>query len=869
MLACIKKVGLFGLALSVLAIPLTAQAQPAEAPTQPSEAPAAADAATEGAPAAPSTYLESIETPSSGTVDVINESDGLAAEAEAVEAGDPPAFVSKERENKIEEIVVSARKRQELLEDTPVSVTALSETTLREAGVTRIDDIAELVPNLTFQTSSTGTEALVYIRGVGTPRALTSYDPGVGIYIDGIFVPRAQGSLLNVVDIAQVEVLRGPQGTLFGKNTIGGAINFTTQKPTDEVEAFVQVDVGNVDAPHSQWLNSVTTRAMLNLHVDIGPLEDRVFMRMAFGSENQAGYMYNEELDQGWNDRNSLSFLGSLRILPHEDVTIDITGNWDRSHARGEGGECVFVQPTGLQGLAPGLADYCQEERKPYHFGANWNQLFDIQSTGAWGVLNWDIGPLPGLDEFSLKAIGAWRQQYIRSRQDTDLTPAPAVNAAGIGDIPIPAPEGTDSLLAMQGRPAKAQQFQTELQVNGSALDGRLNFVGGYFLFLENAQNRGATAALVDTINTRSVQPQLTDNWSWALYSQASFDLLEWLQLTAGLRYTEDKKETTAEKYDCVPSAEGCASFRESFNETNSKIFSTWNPMATLSATVPEDLIEDTVIDHLMGYFTYSSGFKGGGFNVIPPPADPLSGDQQPLQPFDPENMNSFELGFKTLSFDNRIATNLSLFYAKYDDIQVTAIRDLGYVDANGTPVIAQETLNAAKATTQGVELETVMNLGAGFRLEGSVGLFRGVYDNWDDAPSDVTTDFIDRSGETFRRVPEVQTHVALQKSFLIEANDSEFWGGYMTPRFDWYFQGPVRFQGPEYEAGLQGGYSLFNARLAYSFNGEATQLALWSQNLGNKRYRTNSIPLVTTFGIAQQLYGLPRTYGLELSHRF
>ncbi|HAC79492.1 MAG TPA: hypothetical protein DCG06_04295, partial [Deltaproteobacteria bacterium] len=227
MLACIKKVGLFGLALSVLAIPLTAQAQPAEAPAQPAEAPAAADAAVQGAPAAPSTYLESIETPSSGTVDVINESDGLAAEAEAVEAGDPPAFVSKEQEDRIEEIVVSARKRQELLEDTPVSVTALSETTLREAGVTRIDDIAELVPNLTFQTSSTGTEALVYIRGVGTPRALTSYDPGVGIYIDGIFVPRAQGSLLNVIDIAQVEVLRGPQGTLFGKNTIGGAINLT------------------------------------------------------------------------------------------------------------------------------------------------------------------------------------------------------------------------------------------------------------------------------------------------------------------------------------------------------------------------------------------------------------------------------------------------------------------------------------------------------------------------------------------------------------------------------------------------------------------------------------------------------------------
>ena len=628
------------------------------------------------------------------------------------------------------------------------------------------------------------------------------------------------------------------------------------------------VRTGNIDAPHSYGLNLVDSRAMLNLPIDIGPLKDRVFMRMAFASQNRAGYMYNELLDQGWNDRNSLAFLGSVRILPHDDVTIDISGNWDRSRTRGQGGECLYQQPTGLQGLEPLLAEYCQSERKPYHFSAEVPQFFDIASFGSWGVLNWDIGPLAGLDDLRVKALGSWRQQGIRSRQDTDLTPAPAVDVGRYGDVGWPAPVGADPNDALQGLPTRAQQFQGELQVNGAAFDERLNFVAGYFVFWENAKTVQGTQALMSVLKTRNVQNQNIDNWTWAIFTQASYDIVEWLQATAGVRYTEDKKGVVSKQFNCVPGGPGgsCSDFTAGFDDSGSAIFTDWSPMATLSSTLPEDLIEGAFLDHLMGYFTWSRGFRGGGFNVIPQPV-PGSTDLA-LQPFDPETLNSFEVGFKTLSFDRRVSLNLSLFLAKYDDIQVTSVRDLGDIDGDGAPDIAQETLNAAKATTHGLELEALVNPAEGWRIEGSLGLFKGVYDNFI-GPSDVTSQPIDRDGETFNRVPEMQAHVAVQYSIPLNLGASSFASGYLTPRIDWYYQSKVHFFGPEYNPGLQSGYNLLHARLSYSFNDDQSQFAFWGQNLANERYLTNSVPLVTSFGVADQLYGVPRTYGVELSHRF
>ena len=216
--------------------------------------------ATEPPPAAGVQYLESIEEGESAAPTA----DAVDAQAAALEGGDT-AGLSRRTGIRVEEIVVRARKRDELLEDTPVSVTALSEDTLREAGVVRLDQIQELVPNLQFQTSNNGLAAQVFIRGVGTSTAEIAFDAGVGIYVDGVFLPRAAGSVLDTVDVAQIEVLRGPQGTLFGKNTVGGALNITTVKPQQEAGASVLLRPGN--------LGTFDSRLSLDIPIDIGWFE--------------------------------------------------------------------------------------------------------------------------------------------------------------------------------------------------------------------------------------------------------------------------------------------------------------------------------------------------------------------------------------------------------------------------------------------------------------------------------------------------------------------------------------------------------------------------------------------------------------------
>jgi len=229
---------------------------------------------------APSGYVESIEEP--GTLGgEEDEVDAGEAQVETIEGGGDVPGVSKRQLARAEKIVVQARKREELLEETPIAVTALGEAELRESGVTRIDDIQLLVPNLIFQSDNTGAQTNVRIRGVGTSTDGVAFDPGVGIYVDGVFLPRAFGSLIDVVDVQQIEVLRGPQGTLFGKNTVGGAINITTVKPRDELEAFALVRPGNFDR--------VDTRVTLSVPVRAGWFDEKLFTRFSFASTQTPG----------------------------------------------------------------------------------------------------------------------------------------------------------------------------------------------------------------------------------------------------------------------------------------------------------------------------------------------------------------------------------------------------------------------------------------------------------------------------------------------------------------------------------------------------------------------------------------------------
>lgn len=784
---------------------------------------------------APSDFQRSMDAPPE-TMNEEFEADAAEAQADAIDSGEPTPGLDRRGRQRVEEIVVQARKRAELLEDTPVAVTVLGEQRLRESGIIQVNQIQDLVPNMAIQTGLDGQSPVIRIRGVGTSTFEAAFDPGVGFYVDGVFIPRAIGQLLDTVDIQQIEVLRGPQGTLFGKNTVGGAVSVTTAKPSDEFEGFALLRPGN--------FGTVVARTMLNIPI----LEDKIWSRFAFSSKSSSGYVDNTFRDTGLSRLGSLAFLGSLRLELIDDLAIDWSGQYADDQNNGRGGRCVFVQPGPLDALVPGFEQACESVSLPFKTSANVAQLNRITSSGTWGIIEYDAGELGPVEEVVVKSITSWRTQTVRQRFDLDANFFPTGQVSNVGGGSI-----TD------GSPGDQEQIQQELQVGGTAWEDRLHFVAGFFGFWENTASGRTVTVEAGPVSVITANFISTDNFTWALFGQGTADFTDWLSLTAGLRYTSDRKEFLQRATDLLtgqPPAEGSA------QET----FTSWTPMATLSVLTPEDWLLDTPIDHLMGYFTYSRGFKGGGFNAILQPAV----DSIDPTPFQPEILDNFEIGLKSIAFEGRLTANLALFYGDYDDIQVTQFLTEFDDPDDPTSVTSQRvTRNAAKATTKGVELELVSQPIDGLLINGSLGYVDARYDDFPDAEDQLTGDIINRAGQTFNRTPDFNSFVSVQYSIPVDIADSSSMNGWLTPRLEWAYRSRYHILEPELVDGIQSGYNLLNARLSYDFFDDQAQVAIWGQNLLDVAYFTEAFGAVSTFGVVTQYYDPPVTFGGELSYRF
>lgn len=803
--------------------------------------------------------LGDLETPSSvgGEEDAL---DAQAAQGRAAEQSGEVFGVTGRAKDRIEEITVRARKREEFLADTPLAVTSLGEGTLRAAGVTRLDEITDLVPNLTFLSGRSGQDATVFIRGIGQGNSpILTFDPGVGIYVDGVYLARAQGSIIDILDVGQVEVLRGPQGTLFGKNTIGGAINITTVKPSPDLEAFAFVRAGSRD--------TIQTRMSLNVPVSAGWLEDKLFTRVALGSSNTRGHTYNALRDEYWSDRNSLAFLGSLRFLPFDEVTIDVSGSWARNHARPQGGQCVFIQDTPvMQGLWPPREEYYAQcaESEPYRFESNVAGINDVESYGTWGTIRWNPGSVGPLDDFELRSLTAWREQIPRLREDYDMTGVPLAQASSVG--------GDGDFV---GRDGHAQQISQELQATGTALDDALSFVGGVYGFWEDASEYQSVrtfpgpltpgpSPIGDITSATTDKDTIVDNWSWALFTQATYDVVDWLSLTAGVRYTREKKGLSLDLVrPPLPPENPTQDALQLVDVSESEIFDAWTPMAALSVRAPEGSLDDAGVSHLLGYFSYSRGFKSGGFNGM---AREDGTDSLPA--FQPEFLDSFEIGAKTIAWDDRLTVNVALFLGKYTDQQVQSVVLGPPLLPGGPPQVSLAVNNAAESTTKGLEIESVLLPFDGWLVQADLALLDATFDQFL-APSAIDGGaFVDRAGQRFPFVPEIQSHVAVQYSHPVSVGGPDWLDGWITPRVDWTYQGSVLYAGPELPEATQPGYNLLHARLSYDFMNDRAQVALWGQNLLDQEYFEQVTGSAQSFGTIARFYQPPRTVGVELSYR-
>jgi len=797
-----------------------------------------------------------------------------AASAEPLlfEESDPTEQATPLRSVSIEELLVTARKREERLLDAPVAVTAISRAELADLNVRRIQDIGNHVPNLALDAASdTSSAARANLRGVGNGDSIASDDPGVGLYVDGVYFARAQGALLAAYDLERVEVLRGPQGTLFGKNTIGGAVQLITRKPNlTSFEGEAELRAGNYSALES--------RVMLNLPL----IPETAAARISVSTATRDGFTKNKGTGSDLDDEKLLAFRSQFRWLPAEDLELQLMAEHSLEDRKPQGFKCKVTNPypvgataqtrpdlaatgtryrsapasailaqqvgvndLGQQGLnlltgANPFLDACAEDSRRDTRSVSSELSFqkeDLKTFGTHATVIWDLN-----ERFTFKSISAWRRQELDQARDFDGTSLNLINISSV-----------DAGLQQQ------DQVSQELQLLGNALDGRLNYVLGVYGLKDETNSRTYVGAgvgqifLVPVLGLQGVvvpQPGAfassrlkVSNLSYAAFGQASYAFTSSWNLSLGLRLTQERKQIRRDD-TCVTMGMLCTrpglvlfGFEGS---TRSKNLS---PVATLQYVIDENA---------QAYVSWSRAYKSGGFNGRID--DPTLSDR-----IDDERLTSYELGMKLFWLDGRLQANGAIYQSIYEDIQLSLNRANPITGLNQTFVA-----NAGRAEIRGAELELRLLPVSGLELTSAFGVTNARYTDFDApiAPLDplIPDDAQDRS------LPNTPTYTMnLGVSYRLGLGRM----GDLEARTDWTHigrSGTDTQDSPELRKGKHGE---LDARVVWMLPDGVTELSVFGDNLLDREYLVNGINLGSSFGNALLIYNEPRTFGVELRRRF
>jgi len=756
------------------------------------------------------------------------------------------------------DIVVTARKRAESVQTIPLAVSAFSGEAIEARGVDRIDGLAAFTPNLTLQNNPSfggaGSSAAIYIRGIGQKEFLPTTEPGVGVYVDGVYVARSVGALLDLVDVERVEILRGPQGTLFGRNTIGGAISITTSKPDDRAGGKVSVTTGRY--------SRIDVKGMANV-----PLAESLFSKVSFASFNREGYVRRLVDGRDLGDAGTLTGRLDLRWQASDsfEVSLSVDGTRDRSNGPAMVLSDVTYQsaifnPQGLPMLPPGsaptpgfyvlnppfdaptdnftllhnyfagllggqpclgFAPYSPQGDAPACFsdrflvgdGATAGTAPQYARNDLWGAqmtLDWDLGPV------QLKSISAWREVDGDYARDGDHSPFTILHLA-------------DTL--------KQSQLSQEFQLLGETADRRLKYVLGAYYFREKGNN--VNSLDFTPVTFRSGGRFRTE--SYALFGQGTWSVTPAFDLTAGLRYTKDDKSFLPDQVILVDKSGG-ALIAASPNTPQIRILPFRTVKQSEDALTPTVTAAWTVAPDIMAYGSWSRGFKSGGFVQRVFPA------QATVPEFGAEKAEAFELGFKTQLFDRMLTLNGAVFLTRYDDLQVQVFTG-----------IAPVTKNAASAEIRGLELEARVAPGGGWFLEGSLGYIDPEFTKVDPAATEITR------ASRFERVARWTLSGAVSKSFEL-AN-----GGNVMARLDWSYRSGMEMDALNSPELFQPGYHLFNANVTWNLPGEAIALSAGVTNLTNltNRHYMQTGVYGASFGLFEKLFARPREWSLGAKWTF
>jgi iron complex outermembrane receptor protein len=772
----------------------------------------------------------------------------------------------------LEEVVVIARKRVENLQDTPVAVTAFGSEGMREAQINNLADLSRQVPGLS-NTDGAKFSGLT-IRGVGARVNQAKVDPGVGVYVDGLFIPRGDTQLVDVVDMESIQVLRGPQGTLFGKNTAGGAILMSSQKPGEEFEGHVDVKLGDYDQQD------------LSARVG-GPLiEGKLYGALTYDTRNSDGYMDDYFTGRDYGDIDRQAVVGQLRYVPTDSLTIDFIALWGEQKERAAPRTCIQANPDAqLQSLqspttAVPFGELCQlsediaENEKVVMDQAPMD--YNVTNNLAGLTLDWEVG------DFELKSITGYLYQEDLSR-DSDQEGTPYFS---IGNFSATSRQLNGS--GLNGDDEERRFVSQEFNLFGSAFEDKLDYTLGLYGSDEKIEDLpggnsltlggyigagGGDSILVIPPSTAGLSnPSITEltGQSVAAFGQLIYYFNDMWQFTLGARYTWEEKKIEQDNYRSTAPGFYTAT-RDEFSQLanallplvvdpenpqlkDDKDWTEVSPSATVTMFAP-DSWTDGLLNSAMFYLTYSEGFKAGGFSDF-------GGE---LVSFDPETVENFELGFKMEMFDQRIRLNGAVYSMDYDDMQLGVTRSFGELNSDFGIT------TAGSSEVDGAELELTFLPLDGLLLSMTASYIDANFNDFEDefTNDQGETELADRSDESFAYLPE-QTY-----SWVIQYDwDTKY--ALVTPRVSGYYkdevyigQEPAAFEFVNGAATLDS-YTVWNARLAIqSHQIEGLEVAIVANNFTDEFYYGTGNLNAGLIGAASVVAGKPRHYGVEFYYNW
>jgi len=749
-------------------------------------------------------------------------------------------------DSQLPEIVVSARRRKEAAQDVPIPISVVSGKLVTEAGAFNVNRLKELIPSVQLYSSNPRNTGLS-IRGLGTTFGLTNdgIDPGVGFYVDGVFYARPAVTTLDFIDVEQVEVLRGPQGTLFGKNTTAGAFNVTTRKPVFTPGVNLEMSYGNYGFVQAK--GSLT-----------GPIGKKLAGRISFSGTQRDGLLYNTVTQKPVNDLNNLGILGKLLYKPSEKIEIIISG--DATRQRPDGYAQVFA------GVAPTLrAEYRQFDQiiTDLEYSVPNQHPFDrkIDTDTPWKS-GQDMGGVSLNADFelgsgTLTSTTAWRYWNWDPSSDRDFTGLQA--------------------LALSQAPSKHRQWSQEVRWAGT-FSSKLSGVFGVFAFGQSLNPDGEhteesgkdqwrfsqnttselwqTPGLLDGYGIKSY-PELK-TFSGAVFGQVDWSITKRLSVLPGVRFNYDDKEVDFSRvtYGGLQTTDP-ALIAIQKSVYSDQAFTAQVDDTNLSGQLT---VSYKFTEKINAYATYATGFKPVGLNLggLPTAAgQPLL----ELAVIKPEEASHIEFGVKTSPTRNSVL-NITFYNTDIKDYQTQ-------VQAADLSVNRGYLANAEKVRVRGIELDGNIKFQEHFSVYGAIAYADGEYVSFKNAPPPLE----ETGGPTFKDISGGDLPGLSKWAGTIGAefsNPGQFFGqgGDFFIAFDTYSRSSFSSNPSPSKYLIVEGYTLLNARLGFRAS-KGFSLYLWSRNLLGEEYFEQLLPGAGNSGHYAAVLGDPRTYGITLRYNY